>query len=476
MAKQKAINSLFWSTVEKFSAKGVQFLLGIILARLLLPEDYGLIGIISIFMAISTTITDSGFRSALIQKKNRDEKDFSTVFFFNIVVAILFYIILFFAAPLISLFFENEALTLLIRVSMISIIINSFAVVQIAKFSIDLDFKTQTKATIISILISGSVGISMAYYGFGVWALVTQSILRCIVNVILLCFYSRWIPLDGFHKDRFKSLFSFGYKLLISSLLETIYRNIYLIIIGKFFTIKELGFYTRAKQFSDFPSSNLTQILDRVTFPLLSKIQNDKQKLTEKYRLLIGYSSLVFFPIMILLLTLAKPIVILVLTEKWLSVVWILQLLCVASIWYPIHALNLNILKVMGRSDLFLKLEVYKKIITTIILIISLPLGIKALLIGQIIVSSVTLLLNTFYTQIFIEYSSISQFKDITIVLFFNVLMGFIVFYTISLLENNLIKVIAGSSAGILFYVSVTWIFNVSNIRTIPTYLKKIKL
>jgi teichuronic acid exporter len=473
LQKQKAITSLFWSTVEKFSAKGVQFLLGIVLARLLLPEDYGLIGIVLIFFAISNTITDSGFKSALIQKKNRDEKDFSTVFFFNIVVAILFYIILFFAAPLISIFFDNEALTLLIRVSMISIIINSFSVVQIAKFSIDLDFKTQTKATLISILISGSVGIAMAYYGYGVWALVTQFIIRNLVNVVLLWLYSSWIPLDGFHKDRFKSLFSFGYKLLISSLLDTIYRNIYLIIIGKFFTIRELGFYTRAKQFSDFPSSNLTQILDRVTFPLLSQIQDDKQKLTEKYKLLIGNTSLVFFPLMILLLTLAEPIIILVLTEKWLSVVWMLQLLCIASIWYPIHALNLNILKVIGRSDLFLKLEVYKKIITTIILIISLPFGIKGLIIGMIIASLIALFLNTSYTQKFINYSLIHQFKDISIVLFFNVLMGLIVFYITSLIDNDLMKIIAASSVGILFYVSVTWIFNVGHIRTIPNYFKK---
>jgi len=216
---------------ERFSAKGVQFLLGIILARLLLPEDYGLIGVVFIFIAISTTITDSGFKSALIQKKNRDEKDFSTVFYFNIIAAVLFYCIIFFTAPLIATFFNNQELISLIRVSMVSIIINSFSVVQIAKYSIDLDFKTQTKATLISILISGSVGIILAYNGFGVWSLVTQFIIRSSINVTLLCFYSKWIPVDGFHRDRFISLFSFGSKLLISSLLESIYRNIYIIII-----------------------------------------------------------------------------------------------------------------------------------------------------------------------------------------------------------------------------------------------------
>jgi O-antigen/teichoic acid export membrane protein len=455
---------------ERFSAKGVQFLLGIILARLLLPEDYGLIGIVFIFIAISTTITDSGFKSALIQKKNRDEKDFSTVFYFNIIAAVLFYCIIFFTAPLIATFFNNQELISLIRVSMVSIIINSFSVVQIAKYSIDLDFKTQTKATLISILISGSVGIILAYNGFGVWSLVTQFIIRNSINVTLLCFYSKWIPVDGFHRDRFISLFSFGSKLLISSLLQSIYRNIYIIIIAKFFPIKELGFYTRARQFSDFPSSNLTQILDRVTFPILSQLQDDKQKLTEKYKLLIGNSSLVFFPLMILLLSLSEPLIILILTEKWLSLVWMLQLLCLASILYPIHSLNLNILKVKGRSDLFLKLEVLKKIITTIIVIISIPLGIKGLLIGNILVSLIALFLNTYYTQKFIDYSLFSQFKDIITVLFFNVIMGLIVLFTISFFENNLFKIIVGSSSGLLFYVSATWFFDVGHIKQIPKY------
>jgi len=475
MYKEAVIKSLFWSTIERFSAKGTQFLLGIILARLLLPEDYGLIGITSIFMAISTTFTDSGFRNALIQKKNRDEKDFSTVFYFNISVAFLIYLILFFAAPFISIFFDNSVLTLVIRVSMITVIVNSFSVVQVAKFSIDLNFKTQTKATLVSVLISGLIGIILAYYDFGIWALVTQSIVKSIFNVALLWYYSGWIPLDGFHKHRFKSLFGFGSKLLLASFLDTIYRNIYLIIIGKFYAIKEVGIYSRAKQFSNFPSSNLTQILDRVTYPLLSQIQDDRQKLTEKYKLIIGNSGLVFFPIMVLLLTLAKPMVILILTENWLSVVWMLQLLCGASILYPIHALNLNILKVNGRSDLVLKLEVYKKIVTSIILVITVFLGIRAIIVGQIASSIISLFLNISYTQRFIDYPLVSQIKDIAILLFFNFLMGLIVFLATSLLENDLSKIIVGLTLGLPFYVVTTWIYKVGYIRSLPGYFYTIK-
>lgn len=473
MVKHKVINSLFWSSFEKFSAKGVQFFLGIVLARLLSPEDYGLIGIILIFVSFSNTITDSGFKSALIQKKNRDEKDFSTVFFFNIVIATIFYGLFFLLAPLISVFFENDALILLIRVSMITIVINSLAVVQIARYSINLDFKTQSKATLISVLISGFIGITMAFLDYGVWSLVAQFIIRTIVNVFLLCMYSGWVPSEGFHLDRFRSLFSYGYKLLLSSLLEVTYRNVYIIIIGKFYTIKELGFYTRAKQFSDFPSTNLTQILDRVTFPLLSQIQDDRQKLTQKYKLLIENSSLVFFPLMILLMTLSEPIIMLVLSEKWISVAWMLKLICISSMWYPIHSLNLNILKVMGRSDLLLKLEIYKKTLTTIVVITCIPIGIKALIIGSIFVSLISLLLNIFYTQKFIDYSFFSQLRDLFVVCFSNFLMGVLVYYTVSLVEKNSMKILAGSFVGIIFYIPITWIFNVGQVRKIPEYFKK---
>lgn len=473
MTKQKAITSLFWSLSEKFAAKGVQFLLGIILARLLLPEDYGLIGIVFIFISISTTITDSGFKSALIQKKDRDEKDYSTVFVFNILASFFFYLVLFSVAPVISIFFGSDELTSLIRVSMISIIINSLSVVQVAKYSILLDFKSQTKATVISILISGGVGIFMAYNGYGVWSLVIQFLLRSSLNVFLLWYLSKWIPKVKFYKERFKSLFSYGSKLLISSLLETIYRNIYLIVIGKFFAISDLGHYTRAKQFSDFPSSNLTHVLDRVTFPLLSHIQDQKQELTNKYKQLIGNSSLVFFPLMMMIMVLAEPIIEVVLTEKWLPAAWMLKLLCIATMLYPIHALNLNILKVKGRSDLFLKLEVYKKIITTIILLISIPYGIKVLIIGQVLVSLISLFLNTFYTQKFIDYSFFSQLKDIGVVFFLNLVMSLIMYYVVLFFDHNVWKIFFGVITGLVFYVPVAWLLNLGHIKQMPKYFKK---
>ena len=473
--KKKAINGVVWSAIENFAAKGVQFILGIVLARILVPEDYGLIGMIMIFLAISATFVDSGFSKALIQKKNRDEKDFSTVFYFNIAIAACFYAILYFIAPLIADFYNQEILISLVRVIGLIIIINSLAVVQRSKFTINIDFKTQTKASLLSVTISGIFGIYLAYSGYGVWALVFQAITRAFLNVALLWYFSKWMPRDGFHYDRFKSLFSFGSKLLIARLIDTVYKNIYLITIGKLFSASELGFYTRAKQLNDFPSANITSILQRVTFPLLSGIQDDNVRLKENYRLIIKLSALIVFPLMIGLAALAKPIIILILTEKWLNSVWMLQLLCFAGMWYPIHSLNLSVLNVKGRSDLFLRLEIIKKVIITIVLIVSIPFGIKAMIIGQIITSVLGLVINTYYTNLIISYNLIQQLSDIFGVLIVSILMGAIIYFTIGYIENNLHQLIVGFLEGVIFYIGITWFTNTGKIRLLPTLIKSIK-
>lgn len=473
--KQKAVKGVFWSTVENFSAKGLQFVLGIILARILLPEDYGLIGMIMIFLAISVTFTDSGFSKALIQKKNRDEKDFSTVFYFNIVVAVCFYLILFICAPLISDFYEQVELINIIRVIGLIIIINSFAVVQRSKFMINLDFKTQTKASVLSIVVSGILSIYLAYSGFGVWALVIQALTRALINVVVLWFFSKWIPRDGFHFDRFKTLFSFGSKLLMARLLDTFYNNIYLIVIGKLFSAADLGFYTRAKQLKDFPSANITSILQKVTFPLLSGIQDDDVKLKTNYRVIIKLSALVVFPLMIGLAALAEPTILVILTEKWSESIWMLQLLCFAGMWYPIHAMNLNVLNVKGRSDLFLRLEIIKKVIITIVLVVSIPFGIKAIIIGQICTSIIALAINTYYTNRIISYSFIQQLSDIFGVLIVSLLMGTLIYFVIGYVDDNRFKLLIGLLVGIPFYLGITWFANIGEIRLLPTFFKNFK-
>ena len=473
--KQKAITGVVWSAIENLSVKGVQFVLGIILARILMPDDYGLIGMIMVFMAISATFIDSGFSKALIQKKDRDEKDFSTVFYFNIVIAVCFYLILFLCAPFIANFYHQQVLVSIVRVFGLVVIINSFAVVQRSKFSINIDFKSQTKASLLSILISGIFGIYLAYSGYGVWALVVQTLINASLNVGMLWYLSKWIPRDGFHYNRFKSLFSFGSKLLLSRLIDTIYQNIYLIVIGRLFSIAELGYYTRAKQLNDFPSINITSILQKVTFPLLSGIQDDNIRLKENYRLIIKLSAFVVFPLMIGLAALAKPLIVLILTDKWLNSVWILQLLCFAGMWYPINALNLSVLNVKGRSDLFLRLEIIKKVIVTIVLVFSIPFGIKAIIIGQIFTAIISVVINTYYTNVIISYSLIQQLTDIIGVLLVSLIMGMIIYFTIGFIENNLLQLLVGFVEGFIFYIGLTWYANIGEIRLLPSLFKIIK-
>ena len=471
--KKKAVKGVVWSAIERFSGQGVQFVLGIIVARLLSPSDYGLIGMLAIFLAISETFIQSGFGTALIQKQDRDELDFSTTFYFNIVVASVFYLILFFTAPFIAKFYEQPILVSLTRVVGLTIIINSFAVVQRTKYDIKIDFKTQTKASLSSIIISGIVGIYLAYSGYGVWSLVWQIIIRRLINTTVLWFYSKWIPKDGFSVLRFKQLFLFGSKLLAVGLIDTFYRNIYLIIIGKIFSVSELGYYTRAQQFSDFPSSNMTSILSRVTFPILSSLQDDNEQLILSYRKLIKLSALVIFPLMMGLAATAEPFIRLILTEKWIDTVWMLQLLTFSGMWYPIHALNLSILNVKGRSDLFLRLELIKKIVITIILLVSIPFGLKAMIIGQIVISVIALIINTFYTKKIINYGFFEQMTDLYKVLLLSVTMGLLIFITIPFINSDILKLIVGIIEGVIFFVGIAWYFNIAEIRTIPSFIKQ---
>ena len=471
--KQKAVKGVMWSAIERFSAQGVQFILGLILARLLTPEDYGLIGMLAIFLAISQTFIDSGFSSALIQKKGRDELDYSTSFYFNIVVGFFCYLILFFAAPLIAWFYDQPQLIELTRVVGLTLVINSLGVVQRAQLSIKVDFKTQTKASLTAITISGLLGIYLAYHGYGVWSLVAQTLVRRFLDVMILWFLSKWKPRDGFSMARFKSLFSFGSKLLLSGLLNTVYQNIYTIVIGKVFSAGALGFYTRARQFAAFPSSNLTGILNRVTFPVLSEVQDDDLRLKTAYKKMIMLSALIVFPLMVGLAALAKPLIIQVLTEKWAESVWMLQILCFAMMWYPIHAINLNVINVKGRSDLFLRLEIIKKIVITIVLVISIPIGIKVMLMGSVFTSIFALVINTYYTKRIIDYGFWQQMRDLLPVLGLSLLMGGVIFVLIQLITPLWLQLLVGFIVGVSLYVGIAWSFNVGGIREAKVFLKR---
>jgi O-antigen/teichoic acid export membrane protein len=465
--KSKTINGLLWSTIERFSIQTVQFVLGIILARLLLPSDYGLIGMLAIFMSISQALIDSGFSQALIQKKNADEKDYNTVFYFNLASSVCVYIVLFLLSEPVAIFYEEPLLENLIKILGLNIIFSSFSIVQLAILTKELNFKTQSKCSLTSVIISGLIAIYFAYTGWGVWALVIQVLLKSSINTLLLFVFTKWKPILLFSKKSFYSLFSFGSKLLFSGLLNAVFNNIYLIIIGKYYAIKELGYYTRANQFQQLPSETLTVILQRVTFPVLSSIQDADEKLSSYYKKFIKLAAFINFPLMTILIVVAEPLIELLLTDKWIEAAPLLQLLCFVGVLYPIHAINLNLLKVKGRSDLFLKLEIYKKILILISITLTIPFGIKVLIIGQIACSFISLYLNTYYTKKLIDYGFFTQLKDLFIYFIISVIMGVVMYTLIRYIPTSGLKLIISIIVGFLLYFLLGFLLKLNEIEEI---------
>ena len=471
--KQKTLSGVLWSCVERFSVQGIQFVIMVIMARILLPSDYGMIGMLAIFIAIAQTLIDSGFSNALIQKKDRSEIDYSTVFYFNIAVGIVLYFILFFSSPLIARFYNTPELTGLTRVLALNLFINSLAVVQRAILSIKIDFKTQAKASFSAAIISGIVGIVMAYTGFGVWSLAVQTVLNAFVNTVLLWIFSKWIPLKVFSFESFKKLFTFGSKLLASGLLDTFYRNIYTIVIGKKFASTDLGYFTRADQFAQFPSSNLTGIIQRVTFPVLSEIQDDDERLAHAYRKFLRLSAYMIFPLMTGLAAVAYPFINCLLTEKWTFTALLLQILCFSYMWYPVHAINLNLLQVKGRSDLFLKLEIYKKIMGIVVLGVTIPLGLVAMCWGTIIASLFSLVINTYYTGKLIHVGLFKQLRDLSPALFYSLTMAIVVYLTTCLFADQLLQLLIGIITGIIYYLLVSYATKSQDLKEFLLLIKR---
>lgn len=473
--KKTALKGTVWSTIERFSVQGVTFVVMIIMARLLDPTDYGLVGMLTIFIAISQALVDSGFSQALIRKQKRTQTDNSTVFYFNIAVGLILYLILFFAAPAIARFYSQPLLVPLTRVIGLSVLINSFVVVQRALFTVQIDFKTQAKASMSAALVSGAVGIYMAYTGFGVWSIAAQQIVNLLVNVSLLWVMSSWRPSWAYSWKSFREFFSFGSKLAASSILDCIYNNLYLIVIGKVFNASDLGYYTRANQFASFPSSNLTGILQRVTFPVLCKIQNDDQHLRDIYIKFLRIAAFVIFPLMISLAAIAKPLVLVLLNQKWEFAAVLLQILCLSMMWFPIHAINLNLLQVKGRSDLFLRLEVIKKGVGVAILCATIPFGLIVMCWGLVLYSLLALIINTHFTGKLINVGFFRQMGDIFPILLYSLVMGAAEWGVTLLIPGNLLKVVVGMTVGVLTYLLLAKLTKSKDLQELLTLLKRNK-
>lgn len=463
--KNKTVKGTIWSTLERFSVQGIQFVVMILMARILTPADYGLVGMLAIFIAVSQSLVDSGFSQALIRKQDRSEIDNSTVFFFNIAVGVVMYFTLFFAAPLISRFYNEPILIPITRAIGLSVVFNSLVVVQRALLTVRLDFKTQAKASFVGAILSGAIGISMAYTGCGVWAIVWQQLSNLAIVTVLLWILSRWKPMLAYSWESFKELFNFGSKLLVSGLLDTVFRNLYLIVIGKFFRASDLGYYTRAHQFTDFASSNITGIFQRVAFPVLSTIQDDDKRLANVYRRLLRTSSFIILPLMMGLAAVAKPLVLSILTKEWLFSAILIPLLCFSQMWYPVHAINLSLLQVKGRSDLFLKLEIVKKLITVIILCITLPLGLIPMCIGMIVHSVISLVINTHYTGKLIHLGFFSQMRDLLPIFILSLTMGVTVHVTVTFIPMaSWLGLSVGVMEGIMIYIGLARLFGFSEL------------
>lgn len=411
--KKKTVKGVGWSFVDSLSGSGIAFLVGLVLANLLTPSEYGIMAILTIFIAVSNSIVDSGFSNALIRKTDARRIDYNTVFFFNLLVSIVLYAVIYLAAPSISIFFKEPLLVEVMRVIGFVLIINALAIIPRTLFVKEVNFKTQTKVSLIASVSSGVVGIGMALAGMGVWSLVGQQLSRQLLNTLFLWIYCKWRPVREFSVQSFKELFGFGSKLLLSGLLETIFNEIYALIIGRCYTAAQLGQYTRANQFNQISSSNLTSVIQRVSYPVLSSIQDEPDRLREGYRKIIKSTMLISFACMLGMAAVAKPMIVLLIGEKWLPAVGYLQIVCFSGMLYPLHAINLNILQVKGCSDLLLKLEIIKKIIGVGPLLLGIFFSIEYMLWGSVCTSVIAYFLNSYYSANLINYPTQEQIRDI---------------------------------------------------------------
>ena len=473
--KDKTVKGVIWSSIDRFTTQGISFVFSMLIARMLLPSDYGVIAMLGIFMAVSQCFIDSGFGAALIRKKDRTETDFCTVFYFNIVVACLFYGLLWLASPYIARFYDMPLLESVTKVWGLNLIVNAFGGIQNAQLSIAIDFKSRAKISVITTLFTGLVGLWFAYHGHGVWALVYQGVASAILRCILLWCIVRWVPKLIFSWRSFKELFSFGSKLLASGLLDTVYNNIYTIVIGKIFSASLLGVYSRANQLAQFPSSNITGVLQNVTFPVLSTIQDEDERLASAYRRFLQLSAFIVFPLMLGLSAVADPFIRLTLTDKWAGSIYLLQIICFSLMWYPIHAINLNLLQVKGRSDYFLKLEIYKKIMGISVLCVTIPLGLVAMCYGRVFGSVVSLFFNTYYTKKLIGYGFVDQMKDLTHILIHALVMYALVWLVVQWLPGLWLQLIAGTLVGMAYYLIGAYLMKFDELNELLALIKRRK-
>jgi len=476
--KKQAISGVKWNFVQQFSVQIINFVVQVILARLLMPEMFGLIAMVIIFISIGRALMDGGMTSSLIRTKNPDQLDYSTVFVTNIIVSFAIYGIVYFSAPYIAEFYNQNILTDIVRLLALTFVIQALVAVHVAKLTKEMNFKLQMKLEIPATIISAIVGVTMAYKGYGVWSLVWLNLIRAIAFTVQYWLFVDWRPSLVFDKNRFKYHFHFGYKLTLSSLLNTIYNDAYRIVIGRFFSPAAVGFFNHAETMRLFPVNQISSVVGKVTYPLFSKI-NDDVALKSVYQTTMKLILLCVVPVMLSLVLVAEEGFRFVFGEKWLPAVPYFQILALASIVRPVSSYNLNILKVKGRSDLFLKLEIAKKSLGVITILIGLPFQVIGLVIASTVFFYITVVIDMYYSGRLIFYSIGEQVKDIYHLF---VIGGFVflILYPIKLYSQSYLKhdfVIASifSTTFIIIYLLISLVFDKQLYQTLKSIRHKNK-
>lgn len=464
---EKTIGNMAWRFAERSGVQGVSLVVSIILARLLAPEAYGTVALITVFTTILQVFVDSGLGNALIQKKNADELDFSTVFVFNVGMCITVYAILYAAAPYIAEFYGNPELTILTRVLGLNLLVSGVKNIQQAYVSCNLLFKRFFYATLVGTVVGACIGVAMAYAGYGIWALVAQQIANTVVGTVMLFIKLKWCPRVKFSWDRFKGLFSFGWKLLVSALLDSGYNNLRQLVVGKFYTTDQLAFYNQGDRFPNVIITNINSSISSVLLPVMSRAQDDVNRVKGMTRRAIRISSYVIWPIMIGLALCAEPITIILLTEKWLPCVPYLQMFCFTYALWPIHTANLNAINAMGRSDLLLVLELTKKLIGIAGIVVSIKYGVFAMAATMVVTDTICGYVNMFPNKKLLDYSWLEQIKDLAPAFLLSLIMGGLVYSLTFLRLSPLVTLVLQIPLGISVYVVLSWRMRVESFQYI---------
>lgn len=450
----------------------MQLVINLVLARLIIPEEYALVAMISVFIAIGQTFVDSGFSQSLIHKQERSAVDYSTVFYFNIGIAFIFYLIIFFVSPLIADFYNNKIFIPLTRFVALNLIISSFAIVQRAVLTIKTDFKTLAITSIFSVTCSGVISIYLAYKGFGVWAMVIQTLLNHFLSALLLWIIVRWKPTSSFSLKSFKELFSYGSKLLASRLINTVCQNLHSVLIGKFYSRQDVAYFTNANQLSLYSAGYLNEIIQRALFPIQCEIQDDKDKTRQYYFKMMRLSSYIIFPIMLTMIVLARPFVISILTDKWEGMILYMQIIAFAYMWYPIMSSN-QMFNVLGRTDLYLKTEIIKKVFFILIVAITLNIGVTAMCIGIIAYNLIEMIVTVMILNTVLPVSFWDIAKNIMPSILLSLGSSIITFSVISVISPMFIKLLLGGVSAVLSYIILSIVFKSQDFSDIIKILNK---